>query len=513
MSFNQGAPTVPTLINSSAVLVTGNAVSANALTVRQFGTGNVFSAQTITGATALFVSSTSNVGIGTTNPSSRLHVQGGDIYASSNINGNAGNTTWRLQPQYVNSNPFPSNFRIANGWDPIAGTGQANYGAVGINLNSYQGGSQIEFYTSATNNAVPTERMRIATNGNVGIGTANPGAPLTIISSVGQGANSTLSMADGTKSLGVVMNASGSAYNVVTNAGDTLILQSSGAPNTGAISIGPHSSGALGMRIACASNALSLYANTITTYSNASSPAALMTMTNGRVGIGSASPAALLTCAAAYTNGGTHAEETGAKIILGANNQAGPYGVAIQCRVPANSTVNESDMQFSTCDNSGNQLVRVTIKGTSNPVGGSVGIGTASPGYQLDLSGDGARKLTTTTWLTGSDERIKTDIQSANLQTCYDTIKSIDLKYFKWNFPAESNVTVDDNHSLGFIAQDVKKVFPNAVSETNSYGFTDFLSLNTDQILKAMYGALRQTMADKESLEQRLAALEAKLAA
>jgi hypothetical protein len=107
--------------------------------------------------------------------------------------------------------------------------------------------------------------------------------------------------------------------------------------------------------------------------------------TDGNVGIGSASPAALLTCAAAYTNGGTHAEETGAKILLGANNQSGPYGVAIQCRLPANSTVNESDMQFSTCDNSGNQLVRVTIKGTSNPVGGNVGIGTASPGYKLDI--------------------------------------------------------------------------------------------------------------------------------
>ena len=142
-----------------------------------------------------------------------------------------------------------------------------------------------------------------------------------------------------------------------------------------------------------------------------------------------------------------------------------------------------------------------------------LGIGKIPGNFQLDLSTDSARKLTTTTWATGSDERIKTDIQSANLQTCYDTIKSIDLKYFKWNFPAESNVTVDDNHSLGFIAQDVKKVFPNAVFESNSYGFTDFLSLNTDQILKAMYGALRQTMADKESLEQRLAALEAKLAA
>jgi hypothetical protein len=129
------------------------------------------------------------------------------------------------------------------------------------------------------------------------------------------------------------------------------------------------------------------------------------------------------------------------------------------------------------------------------------GIGK-SPGFQLELSTDAARKLTTTTWLTGSDERIKTDIQSANLQTCYDTIKSIDLKYFKWNFPAESNVSVDDTHSLGFIAQDVKAMFPNAVFESNSYGFTDFLSLNTDQILKAMYGALRQTMADKEVLEE-----------
>ena len=133
-----------------------------------------------------------------------------------------------------------------------------------------------------------------------------------------------------------------------------------------------------------------------------------------------------------------------------------------------------------------------------------LGIGTASPTVQLELSTDGARKLTTTTWTTGSDQRIKTDIQSANLLTCYDTVKSIDLKYFKWNFPVESNVSVDDKHSLGFIAQDVRAVFPNAVFESNSHGFTDFLSLNTDQILKAMYGALRQTMADKEDLETKL---------
>jgi len=130
---------------------------------------------------------------------------------------------------------------------------------------------------------------------------------------------------------------------------------------------------------------------------------------------------------------------------------------------------------------------------------GSVGLGISAPSYQLDMSTDGARKLTTTTWSTGSDKRIKKDIESANLQMCYDTVKSIDLKYFKWNFPVE--IIPDDKHSLGFIAQDVKEIFPNAVSESNSYGYSDFLSLNTDQILKTMYGALKKTMYDVEELE------------
>jgi hypothetical protein len=83
-TFNQNSGTaVPTLINSSAVLVTGNAVSSNALTVRQFGTGNVFSAQTTTGSTALFVSGSGNVGVGTTNPQTALDVFTGTMNAAT----------------------------------------------------------------------------------------------------------------------------------------------------------------------------------------------------------------------------------------------------------------------------------------------------------------------------------------------------------------------------------------------------------------------------------------------
>lgn len=207
------------------------------------------------------------------------------------------------------------------------------------------------------------------------------------------------------------------------------------------------------------------------------------------VGIGTTNPSLPLNVAGDMT----FATRLGQIRIQGATNSSYLMNIGLD-------TTNGAPFGYIQPEWTGNSFRNLAL----NPNGSNVGIGLTGPSYQLDLSTDGARKLTSTTWLTGSDQRIKTDIQSANLQTCYDTVKSIDLKYFKWNFPESSNVTVDDQHSLGFIAQEVQKVFPNAVSESNSYGYTDFLSLNTDQILKAMYGALKQTMADKERLEQSL---------
>ena len=134
----------------------------------------------------------------------------------------------------------------------------------------------------------------------------------------------------------------------------------------------------------------------------------------------------------------------------------------------------------------------------------NVGIGLPNPQFQLDLSSDGARKATTTTWVTGSDERVKTNIENANLQACYNLTKSICLKYFKWNYP---DVQVNDKHMLGFIAQDVINYFPKSVFVSDSHGIPDFLSLDTDQIIKSMYGALQKTIADKESLEQQMCTL------
>jgi len=105
--------------------------------------------------------------------------------------------------------------------------------------------------------------------------------------------------------------------------------------------------------------------------------------------------------------------------------------------------------------------------------------------YQLDLSSDGARKLQSSTWTTGSDRRIKSDIQTANLARCAEIVDSLDLKYFEW-LSAEHT----DRHSLGWIAQDVLTFFPKSVSLTQS----GTLALDSDQLVKVLWGALKHTL-------------------
>jgi hypothetical protein len=132
---------------------------------------------------------------------------------------------------------------------------------------------------------------------------------------------------------------------------------------------------------------------------------------------------------------------------------------------------------------------------------GNVGLGVASPAYQLDLSTDDARKLTTTTWLTGSDRRIKDAIEDADLDRCCEVVRSIPLKRFAWREDYLADAPGIDRHALGWIAQDVKEVFPNAVSVSRSHGYDDFLSLDSDQLIKTMWGALSRALQRLDTLE------------
>jgi hypothetical protein len=113
--------------------------------------------------------------------------------------------------------------------------------------------------------------------------------------------------------------------------------------------------------------------------------------------------------------------------------------------------------------------------------------------YQLDMSTDGARKTFSSTWTTGSDIRIKSDVVTANLARCAEIVDSLDLKHFKWNFP-EGQPPPSDAHSLGWIAQDVQQFFPKSVETSGDFGLGDFHSLNSDQLVKVLWGALKHTL-------------------
>ena len=97
--------------------------------------------------------------------------------------------------------------------------------------------------------------------------------------------------------------------------------------------------------------------------------------------------------------------------------------------------------------------------------GGNVGIGTTSPSYLLHVNTDSAGKPGASgLWTVVSDERIKTDIVPADLSRCYDIVKQVGLKHFGYKPGVYSDEQINDKHSLGWIAQDVQKVFGKAVS-------------------------------------------------
>ncbi|OGZ32702.1 MAG: hypothetical protein A3H02_02955 [Candidatus Niyogibacteria bacterium RIFCSPLOWO2_12_FULL_41_13] len=118
---------------------------------------------------------------------------------------------------------------------------------------------------------------------------------------------------------------------------------------------------------------------------------------------------------------------------------------------------------------------------------GQVGIGTGSPGAQLDLSTDSARKLTTTTWTTGSDVRIKTNIQS--IGDGLDIISRV--RPVKFNYTPEflaAHPSAQDVDYYNFIAQEYQQVFPDSVS-TSTDGL---LYLNSSNMIPYAIAGIKE---------------------
>jgi len=138
---------------------------------------------------------------------------------------------------------------------------------------------------------------------------------------------------------------------------------------------------------------------------------------------------------------------------------------------------------------------------------GSVGIGTTSPEYSLDVRGfvhtsvGGYTQTGSENWIIQSDRRIKENIVKASYEKCLENIKKIEL--YNFNFK-ENYVNTNDRNQLGFIAQEVQEVYPKAVIVRPDDRIEDLLTVNTTQIKYTLYGAVKSLIDKVENLEMRV---------
>ena len=276
----------------------------------------------------------------------------------------------------------------------------------------------------------------------------------------------------------------------------------------------------------------------------------------GLVGIGTTSPSVSLDVAlvrsaathniASFGTTGTGVVSDISRILIKNVNTAGGqnFGVGIGGVLTVNGS-NQAALAFYY--DSGSATTEAARIDTS----GRLLVGTiASPAHQLQVSTDSAGKPSTNTWTIVSDERIKEEIELADLDLCYQAVKNIPLKRFKWKDEVYTEEQVRDRRKLGWIAQDVEAVFPKAVG-TYEFKYNqvfeetiipaveevlddegnvttpaqperiekgelisedvieDCRDLNSDQLYAAMYGAIQKLMLKVETLGIEVASLKA----
>ena len=111
-------------------------------------------------------------------------------------------------------------------------------------------------------------------------------------------------------------------------------------------------------------------------------------------------------------------------------------------------------------------------------------------------------------WASYSDRRLKTNIEAANIDQCYDIVKSLPLQRFDFIPEYVSNTSVHDTRVVGWIADDVQEIFPKAVTTTKAFGMDDVKTLDVDQLYKTLWGAVTKLIQENESLKARVEQLE-----
>jgi hypothetical protein len=95
-----------------------------------------------------------------------------------------------------------------------------------------------------------------------------------------------------------------------------------------------------------------------------------------------------------------------------------------------------------------------------------------------------------------SDQRVKQNIENANLSMCYSTFQQLNLRRFRWDSNYYPSTIKQDRTVLGFVAQEVKTILPKIVYSHNDFitGLSSFHAINPEQIYYTHVGATKKLM-------------------
>ena len=209
-------------------------------------------------------------------------------------------------------------------------------------------------------------------------------------------------------------------------------------------------------------------------------------------------------------------------------NMTGALSLSLQEDIPASIVPNMALPNFEIYNNTSNitltsnakqnmlilpstisfNMSNFTIKRLYNPIPFSyTGINTLSPTYSLDIAVGDARKPSGVTWLTASDKRVKENISDVCLADAVSKISSLRLVSYIWDEDYSKEHMLTNQRQLGFISQEVQEIFPESVTHSEEHGFTDFKSLDVDQLYKAKFIVTQYLLERVLFLEMRISKL------
>ena len=122
-----------------------------------------------------------------------------------------------------------------------------------------------------------------------------------------------------------------------------------------------------------------------------------------------------------------------------------------------------------------------------------VGVNTLAENLTYNLEVSGSIRASEGL-LSNSDERLKENIYP--IEDALSKVSEIEGVYFNWKN--------ENKNQVGVIAQQVKKVFPEVVSEDNN----SYLSVDYSKLVPLLIGAVNEQSSIIEGLEKRIAKLE-----